>query len=202
VPIIGMFYWVIQGVINGGLYVIFLKRIRGQPASIGEVFGGFSSGFAQLLLAGMISTLLTGLGWLLCVVPGIYLGVAWIFTIPLVADKRLEFWSAMELSRKMVTRVWFEVLGLILLAFLPLILAEIGAMIKMSMAIVPGVIDMVNGGKFDPNRISALVMQSGKNALSIWAFLRVVLLLNLPFALGALMYGYESLFGSREPRAD
>jgi len=29
------------------------------------------------------------------------------------------------------------------------------------------------------------------------AIMKVVLLLNLPFALGALMYAYESLFGTR-----
>src|SRR6266404_4395388 len=103
-PIISMFYWVVQGVMNAGLYLIFLHLIRGQSASIGEVFAGFSS-FPQLLLVGMITTLLSSIGMCICVLPGVYLVVAWIFSVPLVADKRLEFWSAMELSRKVVTRV-------------------------------------------------------------------------------------------------
>ena len=42
----------------------------------------------------------------LCILPGIYLGVAWIFTEALVIDKKLEFWPAMELSRKVVSRHW------------------------------------------------------------------------------------------------
>src|SRR5881628_183592 len=125
IPLINLVYWVMQGVLYGGLYLVFLKRIRGQPAAVGDVFAGFSSLFPQLLLAGLLTSLLCGIGFAFCFVPGLYLLVVWIFSIPLVADKQLEFWSAMELSRKMVTRVWFEVLGLALLAFLPVILVNV-----------------------------------------------------------------------------
>lgn len=200
-PIISMFYWVIQGVMNAGLYLIFLHRIRGQPASISEVFAGFSSAFPQLLLAGMITTLLSFVGWALCILPGVYLMVAWIFSVPLVADKRLEFWSAMELSRKMVTRVWFEILGLVLLAFLPMIIVNLFAIVKVSLVVFPALFDLLNSGKFDPAQITSLMLQVMKTALPLWVVTRFALLLNLPFALGALMYGYESLFGSRESRA-
>ena len=41
------------------------------------------------------------------------------FSVPLVADKQMEFWSGMELSRKVVTRVWFQIFALVLVAFLP-----------------------------------------------------------------------------------
>ncbi len=37
--------------------------------------------------------------------------IAWMFTLPLVMDKQLDFWSAMELSRKVVTKHWFKFLG-------------------------------------------------------------------------------------------
>src|SRR5204863_8025053 len=114
IPLLGIGYRVHAGVFYGGLYLIILKRIRGQPASAGEVFSGFNQGFAQLLLAGFVSLLLGAIGLLFCLVPGIYLLVAWAFSVPLVADRRLEFWSAMELSRKVVTRVWFELFGLVL----------------------------------------------------------------------------------------
>ena len=71
------------------------------------MFAGFSFGFVQLMLAGFLTGLLTMIGLACCLVlPGLYLFVAWVFSVPLVADKRLEFWSAMELSRKTVTRVW------------------------------------------------------------------------------------------------
>jgi uncharacterized membrane protein len=50
------------------------------------------------------------------VLPGIYLAVAWVFTFQLIIDKKLEFWSAMEVSRKVVTQHWWAMFGLMLLA--------------------------------------------------------------------------------------
>jgi len=55
--------------------------------------------------------LLSGLGLLLCLVPGIYLLVSWIFVLPLVFDKKLEFWDAMEVSRQVVGRHWWAMFG-------------------------------------------------------------------------------------------
>ena len=54
------------------------------------------------------------LGFFCLILPGIYLWIAWTFTLPLIVDKRLDFWSAMELSRKMVTRHWWKLFGFVL----------------------------------------------------------------------------------------
>jgi hypothetical protein len=104
------------GPLLGGLYNYYLKLIRGQPATIGDAFAGFSRSFVPLLMAHVVSAFLTCLGILCCVIPGIYLGVAWKFTLPLVIDKQLGFWDAMELSRKTVTPQWWSLFALILLA--------------------------------------------------------------------------------------
>jgi hypothetical protein len=114
-PVVGL---VVDGALMGGLYLLFLKRIRGVQADVGGVFAGFSIAFAQLLLGHLVSTLLAGLGVLLCVVPGIYLGVSWVFTLPLIIDKKMDFWPAMELSRKVVTKHWWVIFGLMLVTFL------------------------------------------------------------------------------------
>ena len=108
----------LRGICMGGLYFLLLKLIRGQRAQFGDAFAGFSLTVAQLFLAGLISGFLSALGLFLCVLPGIYLIVAWIFTLPLVIDKRLDFWPAMELSRKVVTRHWWVILGLLLVNLL------------------------------------------------------------------------------------
>jgi len=55
------------------------------------------------------------IGFLLLVLPGIYLSIAYVFALPLIADKGLDVWEAMELSRKAVTKNWFKVFGLMLL---------------------------------------------------------------------------------------
>jgi hypothetical protein len=108
----------LRGICMGGLYFLLLKLIRGQRAQFGDAFAGFSLTPAQLFLAGLVSGLLSAIGLLLCVVPGIYLIVAWVFALPLVIDKNLDFWPAMELSRKVVTRHWWVILGLLLVNLL------------------------------------------------------------------------------------
>ncbi len=107
---------VVSGPLLGGLYNYYLKLMRGQPAALGDAFAGFSSAFSPLLLAHVVSGVLTGLGFLCCILPGIYLGVAWKFTLPLVIDKRMGFWEAMELSRKTVTRQWWILFALFIVA--------------------------------------------------------------------------------------
>jgi hypothetical protein len=115
VPFVGgLVGLVINGPLLGGLYLVFLRRIRGVAATLGDAFAGFSLAFAQLLLAHLVSALLTTIGLLFCLIPGIYLSVAWIFALPLVIDKKLDFWAAMELSRKVVTKHWWVIFGLML----------------------------------------------------------------------------------------
>jgi hypothetical protein len=103
----------------GGLQWMFLRLVRGEKAELGDAFAGFSLAFLPLLLFSVVAQILTGIGVLLCILPGIYLAVAWmLFTPLLVLDKRLDFWPAMELSRKLVTRHWWLVFGLALLCLL------------------------------------------------------------------------------------
>jgi hypothetical protein len=110
------------GVCMGGLYYLLLKLIRGERAEFGDAFAGFSLAFLQLFLCGLVTGLLTAVGVLLCLLPGIYLAVAWAFALPLVVDKKMEFWAAMELSRKVVTRHWWTFFGLMLVNLLVILL--------------------------------------------------------------------------------
>ena len=113
IPILGAIAgFLIDGALLGGMYLLILKRIRGQAATIGDVFAGFSLAFVQLMLAHIVVSLLSGLGFVCCILPGIYLVIAWMYTLPLVIDKKVDFWPAMELSRKVVSRHWWNLFGL------------------------------------------------------------------------------------------
>lgn len=50
-----------------------------------------------------------------CAIPMIYLQTCWAFTLPLIIDKQLDFWTAMKMSRKMVSKHWWHVFGLMIL---------------------------------------------------------------------------------------
>ncbi|MCX8156963.1 MAG: DUF4339 domain-containing protein [Verrucomicrobiae bacterium] len=102
------------GPLLGGLFHYFLKKVRGQPAVLGDAFAGFTMAFLQLFLLYLISSLFITLGLLLCLIPGIYLMVAYYFVYPLMIDRRLDFWPAMEISRRVVNKIWWQVLGLAL----------------------------------------------------------------------------------------
>jgi hypothetical protein len=105
----------VRAVLFGGLFYYFLKLIRGESGELADAFSGFSRALGPLILLGIVKGVLTGVGLLLCLLPGIYLAVAWTFSVVLTIDRRLPFWDAMELSRKVVSRHWFTILGLVLL---------------------------------------------------------------------------------------
>jgi hypothetical protein len=101
-------------VLMSGLMVYFLKLIRGEPASVGDAFSGFGPMIGQLVLLGLVTNVLALIGYALCIIPGLFLQVAWLFALPLVIDRRMNFWDAMELSRKMVCKHWFIVFAFLI----------------------------------------------------------------------------------------
>jgi predicted Ser/Thr protein kinase len=115
----------LNGPLLAGLFFYFLKKIRGEAATVETAFAGFfSKRFLHLFLAHFVVTALTVLGFLCLILPGIYLMVAWSFTLALILDTGLDFWPAMELSRKMINRHWWKML-LFLLVMAGVLLAGI-----------------------------------------------------------------------------
>jgi predicted Ser/Thr protein kinase len=125
----------VWGPLMGGLYLYLLKKIRKQKTTVETAFTGFSQHFLHLFLAGFVTALLTGIGFFCLILPGIYLVIAWAFSLPLVIDKQLDFWSAMELSRKVVTKHWWKFFGLgivsVLLLMLGVLCCGIGVFVTM-----------------------------------------------------------------------
>jgi uncharacterized membrane protein len=52
------------------------------------------------------------LGFALLIIPGIYLSIGYMMTYPLIMDKDLSPWEAMEASRKAIHHHWFQIFGL------------------------------------------------------------------------------------------
>jgi len=104
----------LSGPLMGGLYFFLLKKIRGERVRTETAFAGFRNSLLHLFLAGFVTEVLTMLGVVCLILPGVYLFVAWFFTLPLVIDKRLEFWPAMRLSRKAISKHWWIFLGFLI----------------------------------------------------------------------------------------
>jgi len=159
IPVLGSIVnLVFAGVFYGGLYYFYLGKLRGEPREFGDGFAGFSLALGPLILANLLTVLLSMVaaavligpwmiflfftakngiqpnpllfvGIFICAIPLFYLSVSWIFTPILVIDKGLGPWTAMEVSRRVVTRYWFRVFFTVLLGGILAALGLIGLLI-------------------------------------------------------------------------
>lgn len=165
IPIVGAMAsianFVISGPLMGGVFYLFLRAIRDEPAEIGDIFSGFRRAFAHLFLGTLVQSLLilscllpfiimlivkiiplaghlqhlqpgtppdhdtivalesvmlsTLPVLLVCAIPATYLAVCWKFTLPLIVDRQMDFWTAMGTSRRQVRKHWWLIFGLVIL---------------------------------------------------------------------------------------
>ncbi len=96
-----------------GIAMLGIRRAADQKVSFDEMFSHFGL-FVPLLITGLLMTLLIYAGFLLLIIPGIYLSLAYQLAIPLAVERKLSPWQALEASRKAITQHWFKILGLYL----------------------------------------------------------------------------------------
>jgi uncharacterized membrane protein len=65
----------------------------------------------------------------------IYLSISWIFTFPLVIDKGLGPWTAMEVSRRVVSAQWFRMFFLMILGCIVMMLGVLALIVGVFFAI-------------------------------------------------------------------
>jgi len=65
-------------------------------------------------------------GIAVCTLPLLYISVAWAFSFVLVIDKGLSPWTALEVSRRVVSKQWFRVAATLVLGWLLAALGLIG----------------------------------------------------------------------------
>jgi hypothetical protein len=185
IPFVGFLVtFTMTGVFYGGLYYYAVKKVRGEPTELGDAFSGFTVCFGQLVLATIVVMLLTILGFLLLILPGIYVAVCWMFTYVLVRDKGLQFWDAMELGRRVITRQWFRVFGFLLL-----------------LGLIACVVLAVPMGMIFAGAASARAGGAPSYALVGFGVLGMMILgfAMMPFLTAILLTAYEDMFG--EPAA-
>ena len=93
-----------------GYSIVAFKLLSGKPLQFGDFFNGFNY-FLPLFLFSIAGGFLVSVGMVLLLIPGIYLYVGDMFTTFLIIDYRMDFWQAMETSRKIITKNWFAFFG-------------------------------------------------------------------------------------------
>jgi hypothetical protein len=96
---------------TAGLFLMGIKRAAGETIHWKMIFKGFSCA-GKIIVTTILQFILIFIGFLLLILPGIYLIVGYTMTIPLIIDKGLSPWQAMEMSRKAVHKIWWKVMGI------------------------------------------------------------------------------------------
>ncbi len=87
-----------------------IRRSVGLPISFSMAFSYFSR-IIPLVITSILQMIFIVIGFFLLIIPGIYLSLAYLFAVPLVVEKNLGPWQALETSRKAVTHRWFSIFG-------------------------------------------------------------------------------------------
>jgi len=97
-----------------GVVIMGIKRSVDVPISAGSVFNYFSK-MLPLFATMILIYIMVLIGLFLLVIPGIYLMFAYYMAMPLVVEKGMSPWQAMEVSRKAITHRWFSVFFLLMI---------------------------------------------------------------------------------------
>ncbi len=91
--------------LRGGPLIEQMQHMQSDPAGI------------QTLLPQLMSAAMSTLPvFLVCLLPATFFVVSWMFTLPLIIDKQMNFGTAMKTSWKMVAKHWWQAFGLFVLA--------------------------------------------------------------------------------------
>src|SRR5664280_1788696 len=78
---------ILGGAMYAGLYLMVIERIRdGQTPRVGDVFDCMDR-WLQLFGTTLTLVILIAIGFVLFIVPGVYLAIIWAFVLPLMAEK-------------------------------------------------------------------------------------------------------------------
>jgi uncharacterized membrane protein len=114
---------VTSGPIQVGWAHCALKQRRTGKFEFADMFEGFQN-FLPAFLAGLLVMVFTCIGIALCIIPGIIVAALYCLTWFFIADKKMDYWPAMETSRKIV---WDNFGGFFWLLFLLFLLNILGA---------------------------------------------------------------------------
>ena len=164
-----------------GLFVIGLAVGAGiASGNVVAAASGFLIG-APMIMAGSLVT--------------IYLLTCWCFMLPLVSDKGLGFWEAMQTSRQVVRKHWwsnFVMLAVLtLITFVPIILVSTMFGPSLDFKDFKQLVEAFKQGRLTmpPGQV---LMENGIGMLWLWLF--------SPFYYSVMAARYQDIFGKSTPQ--
>jgi hypothetical protein len=115
-----------------------------------------------------------------------YFWTSWLFALPLVLDKQIDFWPAMKLSRRAVRLHWWRVFGVFALTGL-----LVGVLVMGAVALVAVVFVGMGAAGTSPEAALGIAVLLG--LVCLLGFLAV-----LPLSYSTVAVAYETIFGERK----
>lgn len=110
-----IYFWMsLFGISYMKVYVAKFGQADASPVAVGEVFGVMGRKLGVALFWYLLYVLMVVAGSLFCLVPGIYLGVVYIFPLYAMILHDRPFSAAMPESSELVKGAWWNVFGYVL----------------------------------------------------------------------------------------
>ncbi len=97
--------------IMSGIIMLAIKRASYKKTEISSIFNYYIFVW-PLVFASLLVNVVVILGFIMLIIPGIYLSITFAFVIPLIIDKQLGIIDAMKTSFHVVSKRWFKFFGL------------------------------------------------------------------------------------------
>jgi len=114
--VVSLGVYFITPALTAGFYIFIQRTEKNEHPTFGLFFKGFDF-FLPLFLVSFIGGILTVIGLILLVIPGIYLAVAFSMGSLFVVFYKLDFWQSLESSRKIVSKRWWSFLLFFIVLF-------------------------------------------------------------------------------------
>jgi hypothetical protein len=96
----------VAGPVAAGLALAGIRKIRNSNIDVKDFFDGFRF-FLPAFLSSLLILAFSVVGLIFLIVPGLVILAMYMFTFHFMVDRSLDFWTAMESSRKLVSRDYF-----------------------------------------------------------------------------------------------
>ena len=194
-PVFSIVNLIIVGPLMGGVFYMFIRAIRGEPASAGDVFSGFRLAFGQLFLGYLIPALFA----CLCMIP--FAIVLVIKLLPVIGHLHGTTPDAAEIQSliPVIKEAALVCLPVFFICLIPMIYLQTSWVFTL-----PLIIDKQIGFWVAMKASWKLVSKHWWHVLGLVVLVGLInvgglllccvgILFTLPIGLGALMYGYETV---------
>jgi hypothetical protein len=105
----------------GALSKALLDAYTGHPTDWRHSVRFASDRLGALILLAILTGLLLAVGYVLFIIPGIYLTVCWLCAVPVLMFEGIGNWGALERSRELIKGHWWTTFGAVLVGLLCII---------------------------------------------------------------------------------